>query len=340
MLFHAEPLEVVVDSNSLIRFRSLLAFGGALLVGCSAGGGKDAPTGPAQPAAVARIEMSPPSVVFDVGANSTITATPKDASGTAVAGKVVRWLTSDGSIVDGSVDGNTAIIQGVSAGNANVTADVDGITGTVTVQVKVTAPQPVASIVITPSIAVLFVGETVPMLATLRDAAGNTLGNRAVAWSTSNSSIVNGSSSGNVASITGLAAGTVTISAASEGKFGTATVGVTSGSSGGNALTCANIAGGQIYAEDGQYLGLLANSINSESILNTIGRYGSSTNSTSMYNNVSRYGSSVGSLSAFNTIASTPPRLYKNGRFLAYVTKNTIKTPGIDPAALRTCNFP
>lgn len=329
-----------MDSKSLIRFRSLCVFGGALLVGCSGGGAKDVPTGPAQPAAVARIEMSPPSVVFDVGANSIITATPKDASGTAVAGKVVRWLTSDGSIVDGAVDGNTATIQGVSAGNANVTADVDGITGTATVQVRVTAPQPVASIVVTPSIAVLFVGETIPMIATLRDAAGNTLANRIVAWTTSNGSIVNGSASGNVASITGLAAGTVTITAASEGKFGTGTVGVTSGSGGGNALTCANIAGGQIYAQDGQYLGLLANSINSESILNSIGRYGSSISSTSIYNNVSRYGSSVGSLSAFNTITSTPPQLYKSGRFLAYVTKNTIKIPGLDPVALRTCNFP
>lgn len=328
-----------MDSSSLIRFRSLLVFGGSLLVGCS-GGAKDVPTGPVQPAAVARIEMSPPSIVFDVGANSTITATPKDASGTAVAGKVVRWLTSDGSIVDGSVDGNTATIQGVSAGNAIVTADVDGVTGTATVQVRVTAPQPVASIAITPSIAVLFVGETIPMIATLRDAAGNTLSNRTVAWTTSNSSIVNGSASGNVASITGLSAGTVTISAASEGKLGTATVGVTSGSGSGTALTCANIAGGQIYAQDGQYLGLLANSVNSESILNSVGRYGSSVSSTSMYNTVSRYGSSVGSLSAFNSVTSTPPQLYKSGRFLAYVTKNTIKTPGIDPVALRTCSFP
>lgn len=37
---------------------------------------------------------------------------------------------------------------------------------------------------------------------------------------------------------------------------------------------------------------------------------------------------------------STPPVLFVNGTAVAYVTKNSIRTPQVDPDALRTCNFP
>jgi hypothetical protein len=59
-----------------------------------------------------------------------------------------------------------------------------------------------------------------------------------------------------------------------------------------------------------------------------------------MYNQFSQYGSQFGSLSAYSEFTSTPPQLYVGGRFAAYVTKNTFRTPRVDPDALRSCSFP
>ena len=69
--------------------------------------------------------------------------------------------------------------------------------------------------------------------------------------------------------------------------------------------------------------------------MNTVGNYGNAVSSTSIFSTVSRYGSTVSSLSAFSDIASTPPSIFnKEGKFVAFLTKNTLKTPRIDPNAL------
>jgi hypothetical protein len=93
--------------------------------------------------------------------------------------------------------------------------------------------------------------------------------------------------------------------------------------------------GSTIVAEDGQFLGkITANSVDSQSIINEVGRFGSEVSSTSIRNSVGRYGSEVSSLSPFNEVASTPPRIFKNGRFVAYLTTNSVKTPRVDPRSL------
>ena len=97
---------------------------------------------------------------------------------------------------------------------------------------------------------------------------------------------------------------------------------------------------GQVFGADGQYLGRLTNQFDSQSILNTFGQYGSQFSSTSMYNTFSSYGSAFSSLSAYNTLASSPPLLFVGSQFAAYVSKNTIKTPRVDPDALHACAFP
>src|SRR5918993_5136712 len=62
------------------------------------------------------------------------------------------------------------------------------------------------------------VGETVQLTATPRDANGNALTSRTVAWSTSNTSIATVSNAGLVA---GVSSGSVTITATVDGKTGT-----------------------------------------------------------------------------------------------------------------------
>lgn len=91
-----------------------------------------------------------------------------------------------------------------------------------------------------------------------------------------------------------------------------------------------------IVANDGQFLGRITqNEVATDSILNQVGTYGSEVSSTSIFNQVGRYGSEVSSLSPFNEVTSTPPQIVnRSGRFVAFLTKNKIKTPAVDPHLL------
>jgi len=93
---------------------------------------------------------------------------------------------------------------------------------------KLTAPatvMPVASVLVTPSSVTVGVGGSAPLVATPEDNGGNELKGRVVEWSSDNSSVATVSSSGVV---TGHAAGTAHISAASEGASGVSSVTVSS----------------------------------------------------------------------------------------------------------------
>src|SRR5207302_5220439 len=80
---------------------------------------------------------------------------------------------------------------------------------------------PVASVVLRPVTAVMLVGGAAQLTATLKDAAGNVLTGRAVAWTSSAWAVATVSANGLV---TGAAAGSATITATSEGKAGSAAV--------------------------------------------------------------------------------------------------------------------
>src|SRR5207248_2301585 len=91
--------------------------------------------------------------------------------------------------------------------------------------VTVTCAQPsIASVVVSPASATVPVGQTLQLTATPEDANGNPLSGRTVTWSSGSSAVaaVNGSGL-----VTGVALGSATITAASEGKSGSASVTVT-----------------------------------------------------------------------------------------------------------------
>jgi len=83
---------------------------------------------------------------------------------------------------------------------------------------------PVASVTLSPASASVAVGTTQQFTATLKDAAGNVLTGRTVTWTSSNTVLALVSGGGLV---TGVAAGTVTITAASEGQSGSAALTIT-----------------------------------------------------------------------------------------------------------------
>lgn len=82
----------------------------------------------------------------------------------------------------------------------------------------------VGSVAIAPATASLQVGATVTLAASTRDASGNVLTGRTITWTTSSPGVASVSTSGVV---TGLSAGTATVTATSEGKTASAAITVT-----------------------------------------------------------------------------------------------------------------
>ncbi len=82
-------------------------------------------------------------------------------------------------------------------------------------------PAPVATVVLAPDSADVVVRGTTQLSAVTRDAAGATLTGRAISWSSANTAVATVSSTGLV---TALTSGTVTITASSEGRSGSARI--------------------------------------------------------------------------------------------------------------------
>src|SRR3989441_545238 len=160
---------------------------------------------------VASVTISPTAAGVTVGATTQLTATPKDANGTALSGRVVTWATSNAAAATVSASG---LVTGVAAGSATITATSEGQSGTSAIT---GTNVPVASVTVNPAAVSLTVGAT-------KDAAGNVLTGRTVTWSSSNTSVATVSGTGLV---TGLTAGTATITATSEGVASTAATTVT-----------------------------------------------------------------------------------------------------------------
>src|SRR5260370_8026336 len=85
------------------------------------------------------------------------------------------------------------------------------------------SPAPVASVAVAPASLNLTVGSTQQLSTVLTDASGNVLTGRSVTWTSSSLTVATVSAGGVV---TGMAPGTATLTATSEGRSGTASAGV------------------------------------------------------------------------------------------------------------------
>src|SRR6185295_5960644 len=96
-------------------------------------------------APVASVALSPAAASLTVGATTQLTATPKDANGTALSGRLVTWATSNAAVVTVSASG---LVTGMTAGSATIAATSEGQSGTSTITVT---NVPVASVTVTPA---------------------------------------------------------------------------------------------------------------------------------------------------------------------------------------------
>ncbi len=190
---------------------------GSTTISATADGIKGSATFTTASVAATSVSITPNAPAVQVGQETQLTATAYDASGNALPSRVATWSSANPAVATVSSTGRVA---GVSVGQVNITATIDGKATTVALRVNAAPPPPVASITVSLS-ATINVGQTAQATAVLRDAAGNVLSGRTIAWSTAEPSLATVTSSGLV---TAIAAGTATVVATSEGVTGAATV--------------------------------------------------------------------------------------------------------------------
>lgn len=182
------------------------------LAALACGGGGDGGTGPGDQV-IAVVELTPGDATLAPGATVQLTATPKNASGAAITGYPISWVSDETSVAGVSSEGLvTAVADGV--------AHVEAVVGIKAATATITVHTPVHTVEVTPTGSGMLNGTSVQFTATPRDAAGHAL-DRPVTWSTSAAAIATVSSTGLV---TGIAPGTATVTATSEGKSGTAAI--------------------------------------------------------------------------------------------------------------------
>jgi uncharacterized protein YjdB len=168
--------------------------------------------------AVGSVVVTPPTSNVVVGGSVQLAASVRDASGAVLTGRLVGWSSSDDAT---AVVSSTGLVSTLKTGTVTITASSEGKSGTATVTIAAAA---VASVNVTPATASIVVGGTTTLQAQTLDAAGAVLTGRVIAWSTSSAGVATVSQTGVV---TGVAAGSATITATSEGKTGTSTITVT-----------------------------------------------------------------------------------------------------------------
>jgi uncharacterized protein YjdB len=204
---------VTVDGNGLVTAKAK----GTATITATAEGKSGTSQFTISPGAVNKVTVTPSSMSMTNGDKQHLAATAEDASGTVLENRTVIW-SSDNTQVATAFGGE---VTAVGPGSATITATVDGVKGSAAVTV---ANTPVASVTVAGASVV--VGSKVQLTATVKDTRGVTVTDRAVSWSVpANNGVA--SINATTGEVTGLAPGTVTVTATSEGKSGTATVTVT-----------------------------------------------------------------------------------------------------------------
>ncbi|MFL5620019.1 MAG: Ig domain-containing protein [Gemmatimonadaceae bacterium] len=168
------------------------------------------------PGAVNKVTVTPSSISMVNGDKQHLSATAVDASGTVLTERTAIW-SSDNTQVATAFGGE---VSAVGRGSARITATVDGVSGSSAVTV---ANAPVASVSV--AAASVVEGAKVQLSATVKDTRGVVVTDRVVTWSLPNNTFA--SINASTGEVTGVLAGSVTATATSEGKSGSATVTVT-----------------------------------------------------------------------------------------------------------------
>ena len=168
-------------------------------------------------AAVAKLTVAANATSISVGQTTQVNATVYDASDAVLSGRTVSWSSSNAGIATVSTGG---VVTAVAPGSVTITGTSESAKAGVTITV---AWVTVAAVTVNLNLSSVGVGQKAQATASAFDAAGQALVGRTVAWSVDKPAIASVESSGIV---TGLAAGSATVTATVDGKAGTAVVAV------------------------------------------------------------------------------------------------------------------
>jgi uncharacterized protein YjdB len=203
-----DPDLATVSTTGLV---AALAAGSATIVASAEGqsGLASVTVMPSAPVPVATVSLSAPSTALTVGQTTQVTVVVRDVDGRVLGGRVVAWRSTNPGVASVNASG---LVTAIANGSTTVEATSEGKTGTLGIAVSGGGPGPVATITLSASGTSLTVGQTMPVVATARDAAGTVVPNVSFSWSSSNSAVL-GVSTGGVA--TAVAAGTAQVRATS-----------------------------------------------------------------------------------------------------------------------------
>lgn len=160
--------------------------------------------------------LSVPTTSLMVGDSAQVSVELRDSTGAVLTGRTIAFTSSNTQVAGVTA---TGLVRAISGGTATLTASSEGKSASVTFTVSSSSstPAPVATVSVALNSASLTVGQGTQATATLRDASGNVLTGRSIAWSSSNTAVATVNQTGYV---TAVGAGSATISAQSEGKIG------------------------------------------------------------------------------------------------------------------------
>ncbi len=153
-----------------------------------------------------------------VAQTTQLFALPTDSIGNPLSGRVITWSSDNTGVATIS---NAGLVTGVAAGSATIQATCEGKTTVTTVTVS---NVPLSAVVLSPANFGLTTGQTQQLSAQVYNAQGQLVTGAPVTYTSKNTGVATVSSTGLV---TGVGAGTDTISAASGGVTGIAVVTVT-----------------------------------------------------------------------------------------------------------------
>ena len=166
------------------------------------------------------ISVSPTAASIEVGDTFRFTAAVRDsATGQPLTGHQITWTSSDAALATVGTDG---LVTAIATGSVTISASSDGRTASAAVTVS---PRSAVSVKVTPGQSSIQATKTAALTATAHDRTGAVLAGRTFTWTSSDPTVATVSPAGVV---TGVAAGSVTIAATTDGVTGTAAVSVVS----------------------------------------------------------------------------------------------------------------
>ncbi len=170
---------------------------------------------------VASIAVAPASLTLSQGASASLSAVALGAAGDTLPGRAFTFSSANNAIATVTASG---VVTGIAPGSTTVTVASEGRSRGVPVTVTATSSAPVTQVVLTPQFVTVRAGTTSQLQAAALDAQGVVLAGRSFTFVSNNPAVATVSGSG---LITGVAAGSATITANSEGKQGSSSVTVT-----------------------------------------------------------------------------------------------------------------